>query len=134
MNQTSTNPTTAACRRYQRQLFLMTVAYLVVLFAAVEILKHVPVGPLRYVIALAPLVPVALLVPIVVRYFRETDEFERRLQTESLAIAAGVTAMLSVTYGFLEVGGLPHPSAWWTWCILMISWAIARPIVGRFYQ
>ncbi|MBV8153837.1 MAG: hypothetical protein JO192_09330 [Candidatus Eremiobacteraeota bacterium] len=115
-------------------MLVVTAAYVIVLFASVETLKHLSAGPLHYVVALLPLVPVALLVPIVVRYLRETDEFERRLQTESLAIAGGVTAMVAVTYGFLEVGGMPHPSAWWTWCVLTISWAIARPIVGRYYR
>ena len=134
MNETSANPTTLACRRYLRQMFFMTVAYMIVLFGSVTWLKHVPAGGLRYVIALLPLIPVAALVPIVVRYMRETDEFERRMQTESLAIAGGVTAMLAVTYGFLEIAGLPHLSAWWTWCVLMLAWAIARPLVGRHYQ
>ena len=134
MNQTSVNPTTLACRRYIRQMFATTVVYLIVLFGCVTALKHVPDGPLHYALALLPLIPVALMVPIFIGYYRNTDEFERRMQAESLAIAGGVTAMLSVTYGFLEVAGWPHPSAWWTWTILMLTWAIARPLVGRHYQ
>jgi hypothetical protein len=134
MNQIAPNPTTLACRRYIRQMAGMTIAYLIVLFGAVTALKHVHTGPLHYVIALLPLIPVALLVPIFIGYLQNTDEFERRMQTESMAIAGGLTAMLSVTYGFLEVAGWPHPSAWWTWCVFMVAWAIARPIVGRYYQ
>lgn len=134
MNQTSANPTTLACRRYIRQMAAVTIAYLLVLFGCVTALKHVPDGALHYVLALLPLIPVALMVPIFIGYYRNVDEFERRMQAESLAIAGGVTAMLSVTYGFLEVAGWPHPSAWWTWCVLMVTWAIARPLVGRHYQ
>jgi hypothetical protein len=134
MDQTSINPTTLACRRYIRQMAVMTTAYVVVLFVSVTVLKHMHPGPLRYVVALLPLIPVASLVPIFIGYYRTTDEFERRMQAESLAIAGGVTAMLSVTYGFLEIAGLPHLSAWWTWTVLMVSWAIARPLVGRHYQ
>lgn len=135
MNQTSMNPTTLACRRYMRQMAVTMVAYLVILFASVWTIKHVvPGGPFHYLIALLPLVPVAFLVPIFIGYYRNVDEFERRMQMESLAIAAGVTAMLSVTYGFLELAGLPHLSAWWTWTVLMLTWGITRPIVGRYYQ
>lgn len=134
MNQTQTNPTVQACRRYIRQMAVMTLAYLIILYFAVTALKHVPAGPLHYVLALLPLIPVVLLVPIFIGYYRNTDEFERRMQSESLAIAGGITAMLSVTYGFLEVAGWPHPSAWATWMVFMISWAIARPIVGRYYR
>lgn len=134
MNQTSPNPTTLACRRYIRQTLVMTIAYLIVLYGAVTALKHIHTGPLHYVIALLPLIPVAFLVPIIIRYLQHTDEFERRMQTDSMAIAGGLTALLSVTYGFLELAGLPHPSAWWTWTVFMLAWAIARPIVGRYYQ
>jgi len=109
--------------------------YLVVLFGSVLWIKHGHLeGALRYIVALLPVIPVAFLVPIVLGYLRNTDEFERRMQTESLGVAAGITAMLSVTYGFLEIAGLPHLSAWWTWTVLMLSWGIARPIVGRYYR
>jgi hypothetical protein len=134
MNQTSVNPTTLACRRYQRQMLVTVIVYMIVLFGSVTALKHIPAGALRYAVSLLPLIPVAFLVPIVLRYLRETDEYERRMQVESLAIAAGVTAMLSVTYGFLELAGLPHLSAWWTWTVLMVAWAVARPLLARCYQ
>ena len=129
------NPTVAATRRYNVGLALAMAAYLVVLFATIWTIRHYdPQGFLRFVLALAPLVPIALIVPIGVRYFRETDEFERRMTTESLAIAAGVTALLSATYAFLENAGLPPLSAWWTWTVLMLSWAVARMTVCRRYR
>lgn len=129
------NPTQTALRRYQVAGAILLAAYFVVLSSCVTLLKELhPVGGLRYLLCLAPVVPVALLVPAVVRYFRDTDEFERRLTTDSLAIAAAVTAILSVTYAFLELAGLPHLSAWITWTVLMFTWAIARCIVARRYQ
>ncbi len=129
------NPTQAAGRRYLLQFGLLMVAYVAVLFGAVATVNAThPVGLLRYAILIAPLVPVVLLVPTIVRYFVETDEFERRVMTESLAIAAAVTAVLSVTYGFLEVAGLPRPSAWLTWIVLMGAWGVARCVVARHYQ
>ncbi|HEY1976116.1 MAG TPA: hypothetical protein VGG89_06220 [Candidatus Baltobacteraceae bacterium] len=134
MNQTVPNPTTLACRRYLRQMAGMTVVYLIVLYVSVTQLRHIHTGTLHYLIALVPLVPVALLVPIFIGYYRNVDEFERRMQTESLAIAGGITAVLGATYGFLELAGLPNPSAWWTWTVFMVTWAIVRPIVGRHYS
>jgi len=132
---TRLNPTVAATRRYTAGLAAAMAGYVVVLFVTVWTIRHYdPQGVLRYVLALAPLVPIALIVPIGVRYFRDTDEFERRMMTESLAIAAGVTALLSATYAFLENAGLPPLSAWWTWSVLMGSWAIARMTVCRRYR
>lgn len=129
------NPTEQAKRRYLTGLTIAMVAYLVVLFGSLTVVQRFePAGLVRWLLLLAPLVPVAFLVPLVIRFMRETDEFERRIVTESLAIAAGVTAILAVTYGFLENAGLPHLSAWWTWGVLMFSWAIARVFVARHYQ
>ncbi len=129
------NPTQAAGRRYLLQFGLLMVAYVAVLFGSIAAVNAThPEGALRYALLLAPLVPVALLVPAIVGYFVDTDEFERRVMTESLAIAAAVTALIAVTYGFLEVAGLPRPSAWLTWVVLMGSWAVSRWVVARHYQ
>ena len=48
-------------------------------------------------------------------------------------IAAAVTGLSSATYGFLELAGLPHLSAWVTWIVVMGSWAVARSVVARHY-
>ena len=129
------NPTQAAGRRYMVQMGLLTAAYVAVLYAAIATVNAIhPTGLLRYALLLAPVVPVALIVPAIVRYFVATDDYERRVMTESLAIAAAVTALCAVTYGFLEIAGLPRPSAWLTWLVVMGSWAVARFVVARHYQ
>lgn len=129
------NPTQAAGRRYLIQMGILTVAYIAVLYGSISAVNALhPAGLLRYLLYLVPLVPVALILPAIVRYFLATDDYERKVMTESLAIAAAVTAMCSVTYGFLETAGLPRPSAWLTWFVVMGSWAIARAVVARHYQ
>jgi hypothetical protein len=130
----TSNPTTIAARRYFIQLGAAMVSYCIVLFATMRVLDHFhPEGALRY-IALAPLVPIAFLIPAVARFLTDTDELERRLVTESFAIGAGVTAILSVTYGFLENAGFAHLSAWWTWSVVMGASAVARIALNRRYQ
>jgi FtsH-binding integral membrane protein len=131
----SINPTTVAARRYRTQLVVLMIAYAVVLFATIEGLERLnPQGALRFVMALAPVVPVAFIIPAMARYFRDSDEFERRIVTEAFAIGAGTTAILSVTYGFLENAGLPHLSAWWTWSVVMGASFVARIVLNRRYQ
>jgi hypothetical protein len=128
------NPTKVAARSYRIQLAVTMGLYVAILIASIEALNRLnPQGALRYALILAPLVPVALLVPAVVNYFRNSDELERRIVTEAFAIGAAVTAMLSVTYGFLENAGLPHLSAWWTWTVVMGVSAIARIALNRRY-
>jgi ABC-type spermidine/putrescine transport system permease subunit II len=129
------NPTSQAQRRYIVAMAVAMTVYVVVLCGALTLVgRFEPQGVLRYALLMAPLVPVAFVGVAVLRYFRETDEFERRIMTESLAIAAGVTAFLSVTYGFLENTGLPPLSAWYTWMVLMGSWLIARFFVAKVYR
>ena len=64
-----------------------------------------------------------------------TDELQRRVYLESLAIAAGVTAFLSLTYGFLEdFAGLPHIPAWWTFVLIGTVWGATSCLLWRRYQ
>jgi hypothetical protein len=131
----NSNPTTIATRRYMIQVTVAMVAYVAILFTVMWALNRFDLhGILRYAVTLAPLVPIAFLIPAIARYFRESDELERRIVTEAFAIGAGVTAILSVTYGFLENTGLPHLSAWWTWTALMGASVIARLALNRRYK
>jgi len=49
-------------------------------------------GPFETAIALAPMLPIVLLFIAGLRLFQSTDEFNKRLMTESLAIAGVITA------------------------------------------
>ncbi len=130
-----TNPTTRASRRYVVQLSIAMSLYVLLLVGSILAVQRLKVeGAWRYLLILLPLLPVATIVPAVVGYVRDTDEFERQLTTESLAIAAGVTAVFSVTYGFLESAGLPHLSAWYTWLVVMGSWSVARVALRWRYR
>lgn len=130
-----TNPTTRAGRRYIVQLSVAMSLYVLLLVGSILAVQRLNLeGAWRYLLILVPLVPIAAIVPAVLRYVRDTDEFERQLTTESLAIAAGVTAIFSVTYGFLESAGLPHLSAWYTWLVVMSSWGIARVALRWRYR
>jgi hypothetical protein len=85
-------------------------------------------------VALLPIIPVGLALIAFIRCFRSMDEMMRRIQTESLAIAAGVTAMLSVTYGLIESPSFHYLSAWWTYTCIMGTWLISSFIVARRYR
>lgn len=129
----TTNPTTAARRRYLIEFWIAIVAYMLVLFFSVYVLRGLT-GPWVYPVALLPVIPIIGVLLAVIRWMQSTDELERQLQTTSLAVAGGITMMYVVTYGFLENAGLPHASMWFTYGVFMISWGVARFIVQRYYQ
>jgi hypothetical protein len=55
------------------------------------------------------------------------------MHLEALAIAAGITAALAITYTFLEGVGFPHSQAWWAFASIDIFWAVSLPFVKRRY-
>jgi hypothetical protein len=58
----------------------------------------------------------------IARHFRRMDEFVRMRSLESLAVAAAITAGLSLTYGFLESAGFPKLSMFWVWGVMGLVW------------
>lgn len=129
-----TNPTAVAKRLYQIRFWLGIAAYVAVVLASTYALNNGLTGTLRIAVALTPLVPIAVVFASFVEMMQRIDELERQIHLEALAIAAGVTAMLAVTYGFLEVAHLPRPSAWCTYAVVMVAWAAATPFVSRKYR
>lgn len=60
------------------------------------------VSALVWLIALLPMIPVALIVLAIVRFFRSQDELYQRVMGEVHMIAAMTTIFGSFAYGFLE--------------------------------
>jgi hypothetical protein len=127
------NPTTVAKKRYLIEFGVIMAVYVVVLLVTRTFWGNVT-GPMQYVLSLAPLIPVAFAFAAIVRYISHTDELQRRIIVESLALAGGATAMIAVTYGFLEGYPLPRPSAWATYTVFMIAWGVSTLILKRRYQ
>ena len=128
MNTAHVNPVTRGRRRYVWEFGIAMAIYVLAILCRGWLLR----GPLHdsqwswtvISVALLPMIPVALMVIAIVRCVRSMDEMLRRIQTESLAIAGVVTALVSVTYGLLEGPKFPHLSAWWTYCVFMSTWLV----------
>jgi hypothetical protein len=91
-------------------------------------------APWNYLLALSPMLPIAFLAYAVVQFWRETDEFLRRQLSDSLVIAAALTALIAAGYGLLEGVGAPRQSAWWTWAVLVGGWGVVRCAQSIFYR
>jgi hypothetical protein len=75
-------------------------------------------------------VPIWLMLLVVVRFYRHTDELEKLKLLENVAIAAGVTACLTTSYALLEDAGLPKLAITWAWPTLAICWAISTGVTA----
>ena len=111
-----------AKRRYFWELGLAMMLYVAVLAVSLRLVDTLQPGPARTLLALAPAIPVFVLVWVIARQFRRSDEFVRLRSLESIAVAAGVTAGVTFTYGFLESAGFPRQSSFWVWAIMGFTW------------
>jgi hypothetical protein len=129
----ATNPATQAQRRYLIEFTLAIVAYMLVILGTRYFFRGVT-GPAETVVALLPMVPMIFVFIAVVRFLAGTDEFQRRILVESLAIAGGATALIALTYSFVEGDPLPRPSSSWTWTAFMVLWLISTFVLRLRYR
>jgi hypothetical protein len=137
MEDNSENPVRRAYRRYFVELGLAMVLYVGVLFGRNWLLYGTMANAEKseqIAVAVTPLVPVIWVFFAIVRLVRNTDELQRRMYVNSLAIAGGATALLAATYGFMEGEYFPLLSAWWTYAVFMSAWLIAGFFVKRSYR
>ena len=118
-----------------RQFVVALVAYVVTLSAVVGILSLVRGTVWQIPISLLPVIPIAFGLSAFVRALGAMDELQQRIHLDAIAFAAGTVALVSVTYGFLQVlAGVPHLS--WIWFLPMLStfWGLGLALATRKYQ
>lgn len=101
-----------AGRRYRWVFFPAMAVYAVSCFVVPEFLDTDGlVAAVRYAIALIPAVAIWIAIWSQARYFRETDEYERKILGDCGLIAIAFTLAVTTGWGFLEVNaGVPHLS------------------------
>ena len=108
---------------------------MVVLAGAMTLLNNTDAGSgWRVPLALAPMVPVVFVLFAFVRYFGRIDELQRRVQLEALAFAFGGTALLTFSYGFLQLVGFPQVSWFFVWPIMAVLWMAGKARADRRYR
>ena len=85
---------------------------------------------LRTLILVSPILPVLLAAWAVVRFYRGIDEYHRLQILEALAIAAGATGIIAVSWGFLQDVGFPKLSLSVAWPIIALVWAAVALYLG----
>ena len=123
-----------ATSKYMVELFSAMGLYMAVLFASITVAKEMEPGTARTLLLLTPMVPVLLAVWAIARQFGRMDEFVRLRSLEGMAVAFGVTAGLSLTYGFLESAGFPKISMFWVWPVMGASWGLYAMLFRLFQR
>lgn len=128
-----------AARRYIRALWPILISYSLVLFFSGWMLKRgIESMPLRALVALLPVVPLALLLRVALRYLREIDELQRRIEIEAIGISALLVSMLYFGGGLLEQAKVISLDAGavmiWVFPLIMLFYGIAKFFAARRYR
>ena len=130
-----------ALKRYHREFFPAMAAYVVVLLGSVWLLKHhgAQLGVVtRSLLALSPMLPIALASRAIVRVIRDSDELERQIDLEAVAIAGLVVSLIFFSLGLLagaDVIPLDGSTvAIWVFPALMGTYGIAKLWASRRFR
>ena len=118
-------PIATAQRIYTIQVALLMLCYVVVLCISLRAIPLVSDQRIRILIALTPVVPIVFVLGSMIQLLSRVDEMWRRIHLEAAALAAGMTAMLAATCGFLQNVGMPPLSGFWTFGALDVFYVIS---------
>ena len=122
-------------RRYTRELMLAMGAYVLVLLGSVWLLRHVEAPALRALVALAPLPPIAAALRAIVRYIRDADELQRRIELEAVAFSSAFVSFAYLTGGFLQAArviDIPAVVAMlWVFPLTCLAYGVVKIVVSR---
>lgn len=122
-------------RPYLRELGLSLLLYVALVGASVSTLVTRQLSPApRALVASLPMLGCAGMVWAVLRELRRLDELQRRIQHEALMFSFTGTALITLSWGFLEVAGLPRVSAFVVWPLMGALWAIGQALAKRRYR
>ena len=128
----------AAGRRYLRALWPALALYSVTLFASIFLIRRgIESVPLRGLVAVLPVLPIGWMMLAALRYLREVDELQRRIETEAIGIASLLVSLVYFAGGMLEKAEVIRMDAGvamiWVFPLLCGTYGIAKMILTRRY-
>jgi hypothetical protein len=134
----STQQKSSSSKRPQahiRQFVLALLLYAALLVFVIGLFISFPDLPLfaKLLLAFVPISVDLWVARLIVQIFRSMDELQQRVQLESLAIAFVLTAFVALTYGVLQLAGLPPLSWMWMVPVMSASWLAGLFISSRNY-
>lgn len=125
-------------KRYTREMMVAMGGYVVLLFTSIWLLKHVDTAGLRAVIALLPVPPIALMLRAMIRYIRDVDELQQRIELQAVSFATAFVSLLYLSGGLLQTArvlDVPASAAMiWVFPLVCLGYGLAKIVVARRYR
>ena len=95
---------TPASKQYNRRVIWLSLAYVLFLFGAISAFQQRMIeGPLAYLVAVLPALPIVGVFVAIGRYLvEERDEYVRMLMVRQSLWASGFALSIATAWGFLE--------------------------------
>lgn len=127
-----------AGRRYIRALWPIMIGYSLSLFVSIWWIKRgIESVPLRAMVAVLPALALVLLMRAALRYLREIDELQRRIETEAIGIASLLVSVLYFAGGLLQLAKVIDVRAGvamiWVFPLLCLVYGVSKMILTRRY-
>jgi hypothetical protein len=130
--------TPALRRRYLREFLPSMAAYVLLVFVSVWLLKQVDAPALRALVALLPLPPFAFALRAIVRYIRDADELQRRIELEAVSLSTAFVSFAYLTGGFLQAARVIDVRAAdamiWVFPLTCLAYGVVKIVVSRRYR
>ncbi len=123
-------------KAYRRHMWLLMVIYVALMLLEWPHARGAVSLPLKAMLALAPTVPVIVLLWLLAKRVMSSDELQQRLHLMALSIATGVLAVLSMIGGFLAAAGAIHLDGdilIWVFPVLFMTYGVAHVVLGKRY-
>jgi len=128
----------ALMRRYYREFIPAMLAYVAVMLVWKRLLAWVQLPALRLLVALLPALLVFWVMRAFVRFVRDSDEMQRRIELEAGAASALLVSGGYMAAGFLQTAELidvPSKVAMlWVFPALCLTYGIAKVFIARRYR
>lgn len=123
-------------RRYRREMAIASALYVGAVLGSAFVIRNVEVPRWAIVVlSVLPIAPALLGLRAYLTFWRSMDEFQQRLQSEAITIAAAVVAFSSFAYGFLEEwADFPHLPLIWVLPAFCAVFGVAAAFVSRRYK
>ena len=121
-------------KRYYKEFGGSMGAYAVMVPISVWLLKGHEHTVLGYGIALLPIIPSAFALWAFMRFFRDLDELQRKINLEAVAFSFLATCLITLTWAFLQNAGLPRFDVSWVAPLLIMLWGVGQCMARRRYQ
>ena len=128
-------------RQYMKSFIPAMSAYVVVLIVSILLLQKLgPSAPIyvRIALALSPVIPIVFACLAIMRFVRDSDELERKIELEAIALSSLFTGLIFMCLGFLASSKLIYLNgamvAIWVFPSLCGLYGISKCISSRRYR